>query len=186
MIDLPHDRERFAKRTRIKPGGVQRARRLRSAPTWTEAKLWERLRKLDIRIRRQAPIGPYVVDFACLRARLVIEVDGGVHTPTEVALRDLARDEWLAGEGLRVLRFSTRRVEDDIDGVMSEIVQAIRLKAPLPLEGEGAGGWGGGTLLTGSPEDPDLLKSDGVNVIPEEHRGSTPSQPSPLQGEGSE
>jgi len=185
VIDLPDDRERFAKRTRIASGGIERARRLRSAPTWTERKLWERLRKLDIRIRRQAPVGPYVVDFACLRAKLVIEVDGGVHNLTDVALRDLARDEWLAGEGFRVLRIPTRRVEEDVEAVMAEIIQAIRLKAPLPLEGEGAGGWGGGTASTAPPEDTDLRKSDGVTVSPDEHRGSTPTQPSPLQGEGS-
>jgi very-short-patch-repair endonuclease len=185
VIDLPDDRDRFAKRERIKTGGIQRARRLRTEPTFTEKKLWERLRKLDIRIRRQAPVGAYVVDFACLRAKLVIEVDGGVHNLTEVALRDLARDEWLAGEGFRVLRIQTQRVEDDIDGVMSEIIQAIRLKAPLPLEGEGVGGWGGGTALTGSPEDSELPRRDGVNVSADEHRGSTPTQPSPLQGEGS-
>lgn len=65
----------FDKKQRIKPGAHARARRLRSLPTWTEAKLWERLRQLDIRIRRQAPIDPYTADFACLRARLVIEVD---------------------------------------------------------------------------------------------------------------
>jgi len=86
------DFDRFAGPDRIKPGGVQRAGRLRAAPTRTEAKLWERLRHFDIRIRRQAPIGAYVVDFACLRARLVIEVDGGVHERTDVALRDLERE----------------------------------------------------------------------------------------------
>ncbi|MBK1968920.1 DUF559 domain-containing protein, partial [Brevundimonas diminuta] len=131
----------FNKKERIKPGAHVRARRLRKLPTWTETKLWERLRQLDIRIRRQAPIGPYVVDFACLRARLVIEVDGGVHNRTDVALRDLARDEWLAGEGYRVLRINSRRIPDDLNAVIAEITCAIRLKAPLPLEGEGVGGW---------------------------------------------
>ena len=129
--------ESFDITPRIKPRDRARAHLLRSAPTWTEAKLWDRLRRLPIRIRRQAPIGPYVADFACLRARLVIEVDGGVHNLTDVALRDMKRDAWLADEGYRVLRIDSRRIPDDFDAVVSEITQAIRLKAPLPLEGEG-------------------------------------------------
>lgn len=178
----PDDLNRFAKRERIKPGGVQRARRLRSAPTHTEAKLWDRLRKLEIRVRRQAPLGPYVVDFACLRAKLVIEVDGGVHNLTDVALRDLARDSWLAAEGFRVLRIPNRRVEDDLDAVMTEIIQAIRLRAPLPLEGEGVGGWGEATMSAGSRKDSDLPSHHRRPQADFEPRGSTPTQPSPSRG----
>ncbi|WP_439478639.1 endonuclease domain-containing protein [Brevundimonas sp.] len=181
MIDI----DRFAKPQRIKPGGRERAKRLRAEPTWTEAKLWERLRLLPIRIRRQAPIGPYVVDFACLRARLVIEVDGGVHDLPEVALRDLKRDKWLADEGFRVLRIDSRRIPSELDAVMIEIALAIRQTTPLPLEGEGVGGWGEGTLSgTRGSETPNgtgqrPLRSD------DNQPASTPSQPSPLEGEGS-
>ena len=170
----------FDKNERIKPGARVRARRLRTAPTWTKAKLWDRLRKLDIRIRRQAPIGPYVADFACLRARLVIEVDGGVHNRTDVALRDLRRDVWLAGEGYRVLRIDSRRIPHDLDAVVAEITQAIRLKAPLPLDGEGVGGWGeAATHLEMTQEAPPLPRP--TNTRP----ANTPTQPSPLEGEGS-
>ena len=171
----------FNKKERIKPGAHVRARRLRKLPTRTEAKLWERLRKLDIRIRRQAPIGPYVVDFACLRARLVIEVDGGVHNRTDVALRDLARDEWLAGEGYRVLRIDSRRIPDDLDAVVAEITHAIRLKAPLPLEGEGVGGWG-------EAAPPKEVTQETPSLLQRRYRkppAYTPTQPSPLEGEGS-
>ncbi|MBB4083812.1 endonuclease domain-containing protein [Brevundimonas lenta] len=155
---------------------IGRARRLRADPTHTEAKLWARLRQFDVRFRRQAPIGPYVVDFACHRARLVIEVDGGVHNLPEVAVRDLARDEWFAGQGYRVLRFTTRQVEYEIDTVLD----AIRKASPLPLEGEGGGGWGGGTLLPEmSPETP----ASSSPLI--EHPATTPSQPFPLEGKGS-
>ena len=171
----------FAKEERIKPGVRARARCLRTIPTWTEAKLWERLRKLDIRVRRQAPIGPYVVDFACLRARLVIEVDGGVHNLTDVALRDLKRDAWLASEGYRVLRIDSRRIPGDLDAVVAEITNAIRLKAPLPLEGEGAGGWGeSATLVDRAQEAPSRLPRHTDNPST-----NTPTQPSPLEGEGS-
>lgn len=124
--------DRFAGPERIKPGGVRRGRRLRTTPTFTEEKLWKSLRLLAVRFRRQAPIGPYVVDFACHRARLVIEVDGGVHSLPEVAIRDLGRDEWLAAQGYRVLRFTTRQVEDDIESVLA----SIRAASPLSLDDE--------------------------------------------------
>ncbi|HYD27624.1 endonuclease domain-containing protein [Brevundimonas sp.] len=145
MVDF----DRFAGPGRIKSGGAERGRRLRAAPTHAEAKLWERLRKLETRIRRQAPIGAYVVDFACLRAKLVIEVDGGVHERTDVALRDLERDGWLNSQGFRVLRVPNARVEQDLHAVVSEIEAAIRASLPnltqpastpsqpFPLEGKG-------------------------------------------------
>lgn len=141
---------RFARTPKIKPGGVDRARRLRSEPTRTEAKLWQHLRKLQVRFRRQAPIGAYVVDFACHSAKLVIEVDGGVHNRTDVAMRDLTRDEWLTSQGYRVLRFPTQRVEREIDTVVAEIAKAAGVyvppgyarastpSQPFPLEGKGS------------------------------------------------
>ena len=156
----------FTAQPRVAPRKRTRARHLRAAPTWTETKLWDRLRRLPIRIRRQAPIGPYVADFACLRARLVIEVDGGVHNRTDVALRDLKRDDWLASEGYRVLRIDSRRIPDDLDAVVAEITQAIRLKAPLPLD-----------LATKTPS---CLPRQADNLP-----ANTPTQPSPLEGEGS-
>jgi very-short-patch-repair endonuclease len=109
---------------------VRRARSLRAQPTWTEAGLWDRLRQLPVRFRRQAPMGQYVVDFVCHRANLVIEVDGGVHQLPDVAVRDLARDAWLISQGYIVLRFTTQQVENDIDGVVRDIRNAAsnRLK----------------------------------------------------------
>jgi len=170
----------FDRNERIKPGVRLRARRLRTVPTWTEAKLWERLRKLNIRIRRQAPIGPYVVDFACLRARLVIEVDGGVHNRMDVALRDLKRDEWLTSQGYGILRIDSRRIPHDLDAVIAEITQAIRLKAPLPLEGEGVGGWGEAASHLEMAQEAQSRLQRSNNQPP----ASTPTQPSPLEGEG--
>lgn len=102
-----------------------------------------------MRFRRQAPIGPYVVDFACHPARLVIEVDGGVHDRTDVAVRDLERDEWFSTQGYRVLRISNRRVIEDQDAVVVEIAKAAGVSVPgdqqpahtpsqpFPLEGKG-------------------------------------------------
>ncbi|QDH73816.1 endonuclease domain-containing protein [Brevundimonas sp. M20] len=171
--------DRFSKTERIKAGGRERARRLRNDPTWTEAKLWERLRLLPIRVRRQAPIGPYVVDFACLRAKLIIEVDGGIHGQTDVALRDLKRDEWLSGQDYRVLRIDSRRIPDDLDAVVAEIVMAIRQTSPLPLEGEGAGGWGARSMHDGLAQKAGSSPSRRTGQQP----ASTPPNPPP-RGEG--
>ncbi|HYC74539.1 endonuclease domain-containing protein [Brevundimonas sp.] len=171
--------DRFSKPERIRPGGRERARRLRAEPTWTEARLWERLRLLPIRIRRQAPIGPYIVDFACLRAKHVIEVDGGIHSQTDVALRDIKRDEWLNGQGYRVLRIDSRRIPDELDAVVAEIVLAIRQTSPLPLEGEGAGGWGEGSMSGGLAREAGSSLSRPAGQQP----ASTPPNPPP-RGEG--
>ena len=139
----------FITPSKIKAGGIARARRLRSGQTLAERRLWERLRLLAIRFRRQAPIGPYVVDFACHSARLVIEVDGGIHGRTDVAVRDLERDAWFATQGYRVLRISNRRVFEDQDSVLAEIAKAAGVSLPIgeqaahtpsqpfPLEGKG-------------------------------------------------
>ncbi|MDP1912488.1 endonuclease domain-containing protein [Brevundimonas sp.] len=121
---------RFGRTDQVSGRMVRRAQGLRAQPTWTEAKLWDRLRQLSVRFRRQAPMGRFVVDFVCHRASLVIEVDGGVHERPDVAARDFERDAWLVSQGYAVLRFWTREVQNDIDGVVSSIRNAIsnRLK----------------------------------------------------------
>ena len=102
-----------------------------------EQRLWREFRKLKLPIRRQAPIGTYVADFACHSARLVVEIDGPVHELfAEVAVRDIERTAWLEGQGYRVIRFTNRQVEDDIDAVVGAIKQALE---PFPLDGGRAG-----------------------------------------------
>jgi len=130
------------------PRPVARARRLRSAMTFSEQKLWRELRKLDAHIRRQAPIGKYIADFACHPKRLVIEVDGEIHERVaDVAVRDLERSAWLESQGYKVLRFTNRRVNEDLFGVVDE----IRRHLALPLDGEGLG-WGERTEVTTSTQ----------------------------------
>lgn len=75
------------------------------------------------RFRRQVPIGPYVVDFACLKAHLVIEVDGGQHA--QAVERDDQRTAWLASRGFRVLRFWDNDVLLRTDGVLEAIRAAL-------------------------------------------------------------
>lgn len=91
-----HDRHRL--------GAVKRARRFRREAPVSEKKLWEALRKLELRVRRQAPIGRFVVDFAHHAARLVIEVDGARHDFADAALADAERDAWLQSQGYFVVR----------------------------------------------------------------------------------
>jgi very-short-patch-repair endonuclease len=94
--------------------------------TDAEQRLWMRLRADQIpgyRFRRQVPIGPYVVDFACLKARLVIEVDGSQHA--KAVERDQQRTAWLASQGFRLLRFWDNDVLSHTDSVLEAIRAAL-------------------------------------------------------------
>jgi very-short-patch-repair endonuclease len=104
------------------------ARRLRSNATAAEQILWRALRAVPItgsHFRRQVPIGRYVVDFACLRARLIIELDGGHHSYDAVAARDAARTRFLEAEGYRVIRFWNVELTDNLGGVLDTIYAAL-------------------------------------------------------------
>ena len=104
-----------------------RARAMRREPTEAERKLWYALRDRrmqTLKFRRQAPIGPYIVDFLCIAHRLVVEADGSQHAESE---RDVVRDAWLKREGYRVLRFSNRDVLTARDSVLATIATACGL-----------------------------------------------------------
>ena len=110
---------------------TSRSRSLKRRMTWTEQKLWEGLRELDVNFRRQAPIGRYFADFACHSKRIVIEVDGGVHERlAEVHLRDVERQHWLEGQGYRVIRFWNNDVLKNPEGVLTTILLTLQ-KSPL-------------------------------------------------------
>ncbi len=98
--------------------------------TYAEKKLWDDLRRLDIHIRRQAPIGRFVVDFVIHKAALVIELDGGIHKMPGVQLRDLERTAWLEGQGYRVLRFTNDDVFHNLDGVLETIHMRLAVLRP--------------------------------------------------------
>ena len=137
----------------------QRARRLRANLTDAEALLWRELRRhrLGGRFRRQFPIPPYVVDFACIEARLIVEADGGQHARPGDHDR---RDRELQRHGWRMLRFWNNEILGNRAGVLQVIaealgetrgrdphpdpppqagewVQAARLESPPPQAGEG-------------------------------------------------
>jgi len=118
-----------------------RAKQLRQQPTDAEIRLWSRLRRkqLDgLRFRRQAPIEPYIVDFFCPEAKLVVEVDGGQHA--EQQDYDDRRTRWLEERGYRGVRFWNNDVLANTEGVLGEILRAVGESPPsltLPLQGGG-------------------------------------------------
>ena len=111
------------------------ARRMRQALTPAELRLWLRLRSRvleSLRFRRQAPMGPYILDFFCSERKLAVEVDGDQHGFRSGEIADARRDEWLARHGIRVLRFTNREVQTNIEGVCDAIVGEARSRAPNP------------------------------------------------------
>jgi len=117
-----------AKRPTITTFKRETARRLRANATDIEDRLWRRLKRLPIHgshFRRQVPLGPYIADFACMAARLVIEVDGSQHGDAHHVARDLDRTRWLEKRGYRVIRFWNSEVSQDMDGVLAAIHAAI-------------------------------------------------------------
>jgi len=104
------------------------ARRLRGNQAGAEVMLWRELRKLETKgthFQRQAPIGPYIADFACLASRLVIEVDGSHHGDEINKASDKMRTRWLMSEGYRVLRFWNNDLTENLDGVVETIYAAL-------------------------------------------------------------
>jgi len=102
----------------------KRAKVLRRNLTQPEQALWALLRRnqLGLHFRRQHALGPYILDFYCASAKLCVEVDGPVHA--ERADDDARRDNWLAGQGIRTVRFSTEEVERRPAVVLAAIAQA--------------------------------------------------------------
>lgn len=106
---------------------IQQGRMLRFGMTNAEERLWMRIRGKQIdglRFRRQAPVGNYVVDFACKSPRLVIEVDGSQHAAA--VEEDARRTEYLESLGYRVLRFWDNDVLTETDNVLEAIRTAIK------------------------------------------------------------
>lgn len=112
--------------------------------TDAEQKLWRALRSRGAgsKFRRQVPLGPYIVDFVCFDAKLIVEVDGGQHSENP---RDAERDRYFVNQGYRVLRFWNNDVLKNLEGVLIRITEfasadpspgALRAP-PSPSRGEG-------------------------------------------------
>ena len=119
---------------------TKRAQELRNNATDQERLLWLELRKRRFeghKFSRQIPIGPFICDFVCRRARLVIELDGGQHSAN--VEKDAARTRFIESAGYRVLRFWNHEVTENLEGVLQTIGAALSEcppPGPLPV-GEG-------------------------------------------------
>ena len=114
-------------------GSVARARKLRRNSTDAERKLWRALRtKLpDFKWRRQMPVGPYFIDFACFAEKLVIEIDGGQHA--SATDYDRQRSAFLEAHGYRVIRFGNHDVLGNTGGVLEQISLSLGRGKEQPM-----------------------------------------------------
>ncbi len=110
---------------------LARAKQLRQIMTDAERLLWSILRNRGLnnrKFKRQVPVGPYIADFVCESAMLIIELDGGQHA-TQID-KDLQRTRWLESQGFRVARFLNNEVLQNLAGVHAAIAALLS----LPIE----------------------------------------------------
>jgi very-short-patch-repair endonuclease len=101
------------------------SQQLRDNMTDAEKHLWSKIRLRQIKgfwFYRQKPIGGYIIDFYCPKAKMIIEVDGGQHFEYESVEYDKVRDEYMESAGLKVLRFTNTDVMSNIEGVIEIIM----------------------------------------------------------------
>jgi very-short-patch-repair endonuclease len=120
----------------------KRAKALRRALTQPEQRLWALLRRngLGVHFRRQHALGPYILDFYCASAGLCVEVDGPSHEDRADA--DVRRTQWLAGQGITVIRFAVEEIEKRPAAVVAAIERVAAPSTgfagpPPPLRGRG-------------------------------------------------
>ena len=104
------------------------SQKLRSTQTEAERKLWHRINRdqlLGFRFNRQKPLLSYIVDFYCLKAKLVIELDGSQHYEPDYQEKDRLRDAELDSLGFTVMRFDNHSVMTNIDSVVEAIYQYL-------------------------------------------------------------
>jgi len=107
---------------------TRRARALCAAPTDVERKLWSILRRRGLggaKYRRQFPIGRYFVDFACVEAKLIVELDGSHHQSD--AAYDARRTADLEALGWRLIRFWNNEVNETLEGVARAILAELTI-----------------------------------------------------------
>lgn len=105
---------------------------LRSNQTEAEQRLWYHLRAhrfMDLKFKRQKPIGPFIVDFVCMEYQLIVEADGGQHGGDD----DARRDAWLKAQGFIVLRFWNHDILQQTNVVLESIRQTLLALSPCPF-----------------------------------------------------
>src|SRR2546425_4846442 len=147
------------------------ARQLRKKCTDAEKRLWRLLRDRrfnEFKFRRQYPCGIYYLDFYCTLAKLAVELDGGGHGFPDQRAKDEKRNQFLAQQGIRVLRFWNHQVRGELETVRLEIWHALMERtgraeeiagympkpAPSPQPSPPMGGEGATTLGWRSPRAP--------------------------------
>jgi imidazole glycerol-phosphate synthase subunit HisF len=126
-----------------------KAKRLRKPLTRAETVLWKELRNRQLdgfKFRRQHPAGPYIADFFCMEAMLVVEVDGAVHDSPEAQETDEKRTRFFTDNGVKVIRFRNKDVIRKLPAVLKELKKILSSRTsqsptvPSPLgEGQGEG-----------------------------------------------
>ena len=102
------------------------AQKLRREMTKEERRLWyDFLKQLPVTINRQKVIGPYIVDFYCASAKLVIELDGSQHYEKDGAASDRERDSALNGFGISVVRYSNDDINRNFNGVCTDLLRRL-------------------------------------------------------------
>ena len=104
------------------------ARNLRNNATLEERRIWNLIKNKQInglKFRRQFPIGNYIVDFVCLKIKLIIEIDGGQHNETKQVEYDKNRTKFFESNGYKVIRFWNSDIYSNIEGVISELKRTI-------------------------------------------------------------
>ncbi|MEA2999438.1 MAG: hypothetical protein QOK17_1271 [Sphingomonadales bacterium] len=112
---------------------LQRVRELRREMTPAERRLWSRLRGRRLggfKFKRQEWVGPFIADFYCWEARLIVELDGTQHADRDEY--DRARSAYLKREGFRVVRFWNNQVTDELERVLSTILAILEERVPSP------------------------------------------------------
>lgn len=120
----------------MKSNRTHLAQELRKNQTKEEARLWYQfLRKYPQQFRRQHPIGTYIVDFYCAKAKIVVELDGSQHYESDGISHDIERTAYLEALGLKVLRFSNSDVNIKFPNVCAAIDLAVkeRMREGSPL-----------------------------------------------------
>ena len=114
------------------------ARKLRKDATNAERRLWQRLRREQVegcKFRRQVVLSGFIVDFACYKAQLVVEVDGATHSTDAEIARDATRDAAVRAQGYAILRFTNDEVYHNLDGVLETVrLKLIALRPPVEAE----------------------------------------------------
>jgi very-short-patch-repair endonuclease len=161
-----------------------RARRLRANMNATELLVWSRIRGRQLdgwKFRRQHPIGPYVVDFYCPAARLIVEIDGPAHGFDEQWAYDVRRQAWLESEQYQVLRVTVENISRSLDDALATIYYALLerensgcLRRPHPPASPGTSPQAGKSYSSPRSGEVAAKPPEGHDLLPRPHPPALP------------